>query len=467
MGAGEDIVLLHSTNDDHNFVSMEEGLGDRELSVFNSSTTLNHHYVPISNDSATDGKSISNGSIDRKDASLKQPRLVSLDVFRGFTVALMVLVDHVGGILPAINHSPWDGVTLADFVMPFFLFIVGVALALAYKRLPCRVDATKKAVLRALKLFILGIVLQGGYIHGIINLTFGVDIRQIRLMGTLQRIAIAYLLTALCEIWVKREDVVKSGRCMLKKYKFQWIFVLVITVTYTALLYGLHVADWEYRIPNENSPFTSTVISVKCGVRGDTGPACSAVGMVDRQVLGIRHLYRRPTYARTKECSMNSPENGPLPPNAPSWCQAPFDPEGTLSSVMAIVTCMIGLHFGHIIVHFKEHKDRIVSWMIPAAGLVVVGFVLDFCGIHLNKALYSLSYTCVTVGAGGILFVGTYVLVDVFGFRKPAVVFEWMGKHALMIYILAACNVFPVFLHGFYWKKPENNFLRLLGIGQS
>lgn len=48
-------------------------------------------------------------------------------------VQLMILVDNAGGIWPSINHSPWNGVTLADFVMPFFLFIVGVALALAYK----------------------------------------------------------------------------------------------------------------------------------------------------------------------------------------------------------------------------------------------------------------------------------------------------------------------------------------------
>ena len=45
----------------------------------------------------------------------------------------MILVDDAGGILPAINHSPWNGATLADFVMPFFLFIVGVSLGLTYK----------------------------------------------------------------------------------------------------------------------------------------------------------------------------------------------------------------------------------------------------------------------------------------------------------------------------------------------
>jgi heparan-alpha-glucosaminide N-acetyltransferase len=45
----------------------------------------------------------------------------------------MIIVDDAGAFVPAMNHSPWDGVTVADFVMPFFLFIVGVALALAYK----------------------------------------------------------------------------------------------------------------------------------------------------------------------------------------------------------------------------------------------------------------------------------------------------------------------------------------------
>ena len=101
---------------------------------------------------------------------------------------------------------------------------------------------------------------------------------------------------------------------------------------------------------------------VKCGTRGDTGPACNAVGMIDRKIFGIQHLYKRPIYARSEvniwghycllpigcaypdtsfffffffsvcsqQCSINSPDYGPLPPNAPSWCQAPFDPEGIL-----------------------------------------------------------------------------------------------------------------------------------------
>ncbi|KAF1888860.1 hypothetical protein Lal_00036902 [Lupinus albus] len=390
-------------------------------------------------------------------------RLVSLDVFRGLTVGLMILVDEAGGLLPALNHSPWNGLTLADLVMPFFLFIVGVSLALAYKKLSSRVVASRKAILRALKLLALGLFLQGGYFHRLGDLTFGVDLKQLRWMGILQRIAIAYLFTALCEIWLKADNTVNSGSSLVRKYRYQAV-ALFLSGLYICLLYGLYVPDWEYQIPTEPSSAPIT-FSVKCGVRGDTGPACNAVGMVDRKILGIQHVYKRPTYARMPECSINSPDYGPLPPDAPTWCQAAFDPEGLLSSVMAIVTCLVGLHFGHIIVHFKDHRVRMLYWMIPTSCSVVFGLTLDLFGMHMNKVLYSFSYTCVTAGAAGFLFVGTYLMVDVCGYSRLTTVFQWMGKHALMIYILVACNVFPVLIQGFYWGKPQNNILKLIGVG--
>ncbi|XP_042502355.1 heparan-alpha-glucosaminide N-acetyltransferase-like [Macadamia integrifolia] len=399
----------------------------------------------------------------------KSQRVVSLDVFRGFTVALMIFVDHLGGILPVISHSPWNGVNLADFVVPFFLFIVGVAIALMYKRLPNKCVATKAALLRTLKLIILGLILQGGYFHGINDLTYGVDFKRIRFMGTLQRIAIAYIFTALCEIWFKGDREVDSELSLLVKYQFHWIAGFVITVIYLSLLYGLYVPDWEYQIPSGGSSSSSSssvtkTFLVKCGVRGDTGPACNAVGMIDRKILGINHLYIRPTFARTKQCSVKSPRYGPLPPDAPPWCQAPFDPEGLLGSIMAIVTCLIGLHYGHVIVHFRGHKERILNWTIPAVSLLVIGIVLDCLGIHGNKNLYSFSYMCNTTSAAGVLFIAFYAPVDVFGYRWPTKGLEWMGKHALMIYILLGCNLLPTLLQGFYWENPQNNFLRLIGI---
>ncbi|XWS33086.1 hypothetical protein CRYUN_Cryun22dG0048700 [Craigia yunnanensis] len=394
-----------------------------------------------------------------------QSRLVSLDAFRGLTIVLMILVDDVGGLLPAINHSPWNGLTLADYVMPFFLFIVGVSLGLTYKRVSCRVTATRNAILRALKLLMLGLFLQGGFFHGVNNLTYGVDIQQMRLMGILQRIAIAYLVAAMCEIWLKGDNHVTSELTLLRKYRSQWVAALVISIIYISLLYGLYVPNWEYQIPDATSSSAPKIFSVKCGVRGDTGPACNAVGMIDRKILGIQHLYRKPVFERTKQCSINSPDYGPLPSDAPTWCQAPFDPEGLLSSVMAMVTCLVGLHYGHIIVHFKDHRDRIRLWLIPSSGFLVSGFVLDIFGMHVNKALYTFSYMCVTAAAAGFLFAGIYLLVDIYGYRRPTLVLEWMGKHALIIYILAACNIMPIIILGFYWKQPQNNILSLIGIG--
>ncbi|XP_044462374.1 heparan-alpha-glucosaminide N-acetyltransferase-like [Mangifera indica] len=395
----------------------------------------------------------------------QQPRLASLDVFRGLTVALMILVDDAGGVLPAINHSPWNGVTLADFVMPFFLFIVGVSLGLTYKNSSFSTVATRKAVSRALKLFVLGLFLQGGFFHGVNNLSYGVDIAKIRWMGILQRIAIAYLVAALCEIWLKGDDRVSSVLSLWKKYRFQWAVSMMLTVTYLSLLYGLYVPDWQYENPSEISS-APRIISVKCGVRGDTGPACNAVGMVDQKILGIQHLYKKPIYLRTKQCSIHSPDYGPLPLDAPSWCRAPFDPEGLLSSVMAIVTCLIGLHYGHIIVHCKDHRDRMRNWVVLSTSLLALGLALDLCGLHINKPLYTCSYMCLTAGAAGLLFAAIYFMVDVSGYRRITLVLEWIGLHALMIYILIACNLLPVVLQGFYWKRPENNILRLIGVGK-
>jgi len=80
----------------------------------------------------------------------KPQRVASLDVFRGFTVAMMILVDDAGGAWPGINHAPWFGVTVADFVMPAFLFIIGVSAALVFKMVNCRKSQIRQQQLRRL-----------------------------------------------------------------------------------------------------------------------------------------------------------------------------------------------------------------------------------------------------------------------------------------------------------------------------
>lgn len=394
------------------------------------------------------------GESDELPDQPKPRRLASLDVFRGLAVLLMILVDDVGGIIPALNHSPWNGVTIADFVMPFFLFIVGVSLPLVYKRVSNKIVATRKASLRALKLIILGVVLQGGYFHGINDLTFGVNLENIRWFGILQRIAIGYFIASLCEIWLTSNTIVNSPLRLLKKYYTQWIVAILLSTIYLGLLYNLYVPDWKFEVQitnSSNTPIQS--YTVKCGVRGNLGPACNAVGMVDRYVLGIEHLYQRPVYRRTKECRVDSLAD------APAWCQAPFDPEGLLSSIMAVVTCFIGLHFGHILVHFKGHSERVLHFIIPSLGLIFFGIALGIFGMPLNKPLYTFNYMCVTSGAAGLLFVGIYLLVDLYGYRRPTMLLEWMGMNALTLYVLVASDLFFIAIQGFYWRTPANNIV--------
>ncbi|KAI7984127.1 Heparan-alpha-glucosaminide N-acetyltransferase [Camellia lanceoleosa] len=391
-------------------------------------------------------------------------RLASLDVFRGLTVALMILVDDAGGAFPSINHSPWFGVTLADFVMPFFLFGVGVSVGLVFKKITSKPSVTKKVILRTIKLFLLGVLLQGGYFHGRNHLTYGVDVRKIRWLGVLQRISIGYLFASFMDIWLVNNIVVDSALAFVKRYYIQWMVAFLLGSLYMCLLYGLYVPNWKYEVPSTNSSSSTSRYGfdsqiVHCGMRGSLQPPCNAVGLVDRFFLGVQHLYQHPVYRRTKECSVNSPDYGPLPLNSPEWCLAPFDPEGILSSLMAAITCVVGLHYGHIIVHFKGHRQRVFWWSISSFTLLILGYVLKVLGIPFSKPLYTLSYMCITAGASGFLLTIIFYMVDVNQVKKPTMVLQWMGMNALIIYALGACDLFPAALQGFYWRSPENNLV--------
>ncbi|PWA37511.1 heparan-alpha-glucosaminide N-acetyltransferase [Artemisia annua] len=597
------------------------------------SSTLTDERVPFLHDTTDEITPFVSPSPDVEDikhssaTAVPKQRLVSLDVFRGLTVALMILVDDAGGAFPSINHSPWFGVTLADFVMPFFLFSVGISVSLVFKRVSSKPVATKKVLLRSLKLFLLGLILQaiyiskaqahclyvplGGYFHGRDDLTYGVDVNQIRWMGVLQRISIGYLMASITEIWCVNNNEVNSALTFGKKYYIQWMVVFVLGILYMSLLYGLYVPDWGFEVVSDNNSLSVPtygnetqivqcgvrgsleppcnavglidrlllgenhlyqrpvykrterisigylmasiteiwcvnnnevnsaltfgkkyyiqwmvvfvlgilymsllyglyvpdwgfeVVSdnnslsvptygnetqiVQCGVRGSLEPPCNAVGLIDRLLLGENHLYQRPVYKRTEECSINSPDYGPLPPNAPAWCLAPFDPEGLLSSLMAAVTCFLGLQYGHVMVHYKvrcclslpvHFYPKVELPWYSLFFLLVGSYAEDFymgkgayfqltifcsaqflAGVPLSKPLYTLSYMCITAGASGIVLIAIYYTVDVIHIQKPTILFQWMGMNALIVYALAACDIFPAALQGFYWRSPENNLV--------
>ncbi|XP_065860382.1 uncharacterized protein [Euphorbia lathyris] len=344
--------------------------------------------------------------------------------------------------------------------MPFFLFGVGISIALVFKKVSSKSMATQKVILRTIKLFLLGVFLQGGYFHGRHSLTYGVDVRKIRWMGVLQRISIGYLFASMSEIFLVDHIMIDRPLAFVKKYYAQWVISFTLCSLYICLLYFLFVPNWEFEAPNINQyGYESRTLTVNCGVRGSLEPPCNAVGLIDRFFLGEHHLYQRPVYRRTEQCSVHSPDYGPLPPNAPAWCLAPFDPEGILSSLSAAVTCFLGLQFGHILVYCQDNIRRVFLWLVSSFSLLIAGYILNLLGIPFSKPLYTLSYMCITAGASGLLLTIIFYIVDVKQYRRPMVIFEWMGMNALIIYALAACDLFPAALQGFYWRSPENNLV--------
>ncbi|KAK4258481.1 hypothetical protein QN277_004924 [Acacia crassicarpa] len=388
-------------------------------------------------------------------------RVSSLDVFRGLSVFLMILVDYGGSVFPVIAHCPWNGLHLADFVMPFFLFIAGVSLALVYKRGPQKGEASWKAVIRALKLFFLGILLQGGYFHGITSLTYGVDLEKIRWMGILQRISFGYIVAALCEIWLPGRRWKEIG--FFRSYYRHWFIVALLLAIYSGLLYGLYVPDWQFEVsaltssPHPINDGKTYTLRVNCSVRGDLGPACNSAGMIDRYILGLNHLYRKPGYRNLQECKMSASDL--VSDSSPAWCLAPFDPEGILSSLTAAVSCIIGLQYGHVLARLQDHKARLEIWMWFSVSFLALGLFMALIGIPLNKSLYTVSYMLVTSAGSGFTFCALYLLVDVYGFRRWTRVLEWMGKHSLSIFVIVSSNLAVIAVEGFYWSMPENNLV--------
>ncbi|KAK8936944.1 hypothetical protein KSP39_PZI012586 [Platanthera zijinensis] len=414
-------------------------------------------YVALSGNREEDAEAVT----ERK---ARRPRIASLDVFRGLTIALMIFVDYAGSLVPFVAHSPWHGIQLADVVTPFFLFIVGISASLVYKETSNRIQTTQKAMLRAVKLFLLGILLQGGYFHGVNSLSYGINIEKIRWFGILQRIAVGYIVAALCEIWLsnmpKRNAVRVDG--FLRNYFLHWVILVSLSGIYLGLLYGLYVPDWQFQVEDAtltNIYSNSTYITnkVKCGVRGDLGPACNSAGMIDRYVVGIEHLYKKSAYRNLKTCQNSKARN--FSDNSASWCQAPFDPEGLLGSLMAVVNCILGLQYGHVLVQLEDHKDRLIIWLQFSVSFISFGLFLHLIGDPLNKQLYTISYVFLTTGLAGLTFCALYYLVDVAIYRCLTFPLEWTGRHSLSIFILVASNIVVIIAQGFYWRDPKTNLV--------
>ncbi|KAK8958355.1 hypothetical protein KSP40_PGU001504 [Platanthera guangdongensis] len=214
--------------------------------------------------------------------------------------------------------------------------------------------------------------IEGGFSHAPNNLSYGVDMKMIYWCGILQRIAPAYLVVALIEVLTHKfrpREIGSNPFSIFKGYSWQWI---------------------------------------ECEKRGKLSPTCNAVGYVDRAVWGINLIYSQPVWRRSRECTFSSLNDGPLRDDAPSWCLASFDPEGLLSSMSAILSTTIGVHYGHVLIHYKVHSERLKHFMIMAIGLLLCGLILHLSnGIHTHLFFFWHNHTLFYILA---LFGGTYLL---------------------------------------------------------
>ncbi|NHE58893.1 acyltransferase family protein [Cyclobacterium plantarum] len=173
-------------------------------------------------------------------------RLISLDALRGFTIAAMILVNYPGSwshVYPPLLHASWNGLTMTDFIYPFFLFIVGVSIAFAYtKRLQGgfpKNEMYKKILVRSLKIFLVGVFL---------NLIPDFDFSDMRIAGVLQRIAVVFLV---CAFLFLNTDWKKQAYLAGSLLFFYWLAMTLIPTPDEGVVMlepGRNLAAWIDRI---------------------------------------------------------------------------------------------------------------------------------------------------------------------------------------------------------------------------
>jgi len=324
---------------------------------------------------------------------------MSLDVFRGVTIASMMLVNNPGNwnaVYAPLLHAPWHGWTFTDTVFPFFLWIVGVAIPLSVSRRleqgQSRRQLFTHALRRALIIFGLGFFLNSFsyFIDGSLGRLGFSDwlnhyFTTVRIPGVLQRIAICYLITMLIFL------------CAGIRGQIRWTAGLL-------LAYWLVMAFAPFPVSEHGQTRYLSGLYEK----GDNFSA-----HVDNLIL-----------------------NGPAIGTHVWKSTKTWDPEGILSTVPAIATCMFGVLAGHLLRSRRSGPEK-TAWLTVAGALLMwLGSIMDFW-LPINKSLWTSSYSVFMAGLAMLCLGVYYWFIDVKGCRTFVKPFAIYGMNAIAVFVLA------------------------------
>lgn len=317
-------------------------------------------------------------------------RLLSLDVFRGLTVAGMLLVNDPGSwahIYPPLEHAAWNGWTLTDLIFPFFLFIVGITTYLSLSSRRARGDDERairaQIIRRGALIFLFGFLINGfpyftwGDVAGVADPTLLQRIADRlphwRIMGVLQRIGVAYLVAALL-----------TQRTTLK----QQIGIIA------GLLIGYWVVMTVLPVPGEG-----TIGALLLNEPSRTMAAWTDRLLLDWTRWGMgNHLWV----------------------NGVTW-----DPEGILSTIPAICTAMLGNLAGRWIGERRPLAERLAGMSAVGSIGMTVGLMWHWV-FPINKSLWTSSYVIFTAGLAALSLATIMWIVDfqkVRGWTTPFVIY--------------------------------------------
>jgi len=337
-----------------------------------------------------------------------QNRLMSLDALRGFDMFWIAGGSLVVGALDKtkpnplstllktqLSHVAWEGFRFYDLIFPLFVFLVGVSIALAVPRSVAKKGRAQTVVhilTRGVLLYVIGLIYSGGLADG-----WG----QIRWLGVLNRIALCYTVTALLFTFLSLRWLVPLAVAGLLGYWaiLAWVPIRDIRMD-TASLAKLAEQKGETNV-------VTLYQNTRDRIRGQYEPGYNVVNHLDFQYLPGR---RYDTY---------------------------WDPEGILSTLPAIVSCLLGLFAGSWLLNGRVAPELPSLWLVVAGFLLMsIGYLWGF-QFPIIKKIWTSSYVLVAGGYSLILLGAFYHVVDIWGWRLWCQPFVWIGANALTIYLVA------------------------------